>query len=172
MRRVRDRGSRRGALFLFIALLPGLALAQGGCAPGALAGPALDAINRARARGARCGRQAMPPAPPMRWSPALAAASAGHAADMARRDYFEHLSPEGARPGDRARSQGYRYRDLAENIALGDLDAAGAVRLWLGSPPHCLNLMDGRLREVGVGCADSPRGPWERRWAMLLGLPR
>lgn len=173
MRRVDPKGSRKGALFLCLCLLglPGMARPQPGC-PAVLAQPMLDALNDARARGVRCGSREMPPASPLRWSATLAAVAAGHSADMVNRGYFDHLTPEGRRPADRARAQGYRYRDLAENIAEGDWDLPGVVRGWLDSPGHCLNIMDGALREAGAGCVQGRRGAWDRSWTLMLGTPR
>ena len=48
--------------------------------------------------------------PPTRWSRALAAVAARHSADMARRGYFDHLSPDGLYPTDRAVRGGVRCR--------------------------------------------------------------
>jgi len=39
----------------------------------------------------------------------------GHADDMAKRDYFDHLSPEGKSPHDRAVEQGYPYERIRED---------------------------------------------------------
>jgi uncharacterized protein YkwD len=40
-----------------------------------------------------------------------------HSEDMARRDYFDHTSPDGRQPWDRVAAQGVRYRMVGENIA-------------------------------------------------------
>ncbi|MFT6582589.1 MAG: hypothetical protein ACJAU6_003035 [Alphaproteobacteria bacterium] len=42
-----------------------------------------------------------------------------HSDDMARRDYFAHVSPEGETVGRRATRAGYRWRTVLENLAAG-----------------------------------------------------
>lgn len=44
--------------------------------------------------------------PALDWSADLAAVAQAHSADMAARGYFDHVSPDGASPQDRARSAG------------------------------------------------------------------
>ena len=48
--------------------------------------------------------------PPLRWSDALAGVARAHSRDMARRGYFDHVSPEGATANDRALEQGVDCR--------------------------------------------------------------
>src|SRR6202035_4317355 len=55
-----------------------------------LATRALQLVNEARARGARCGERSFGPAPAVRLSGTLAGVAFGHANDMARHNYFEH----------------------------------------------------------------------------------
>lgn len=43
---------------------------------------------------------------PLHWSRALAAVAAGHSRDMAARGYFDHQTPEGITPNDRAEAAG------------------------------------------------------------------
>lgn len=76
-----------------------------------------------------------------------------HAADMARRDYFAHESPNGDGAGDRVREAGYRWKRYGENIARGADSAYEVVDGWMHSPEHRENIMDCRLRQMGVGLA-------------------
>lgn len=130
---------------------------------------ALRRINAARASGRRCGGRAMPPAPPLRWDPQLQAAAAGHSADMARRNYFEHSSPEGVQVSQRVSASRYKWRSVGENLAGGNRTIAEAVEGWLGSPPHCENLMDPRYLDVAVACVAQPGTDWGTYWTMVLG---
>ena len=83
----------------------------------------------------------------------LARAASRHAADMARRNYFAHVSPSGKSPMSRARAAGWRG-GVGEVIAwgCGSLATPRAIlRAWLNSPPHrAIVLGGGRAAGVGV----------------------
>src|SRR3712207_1738656 len=51
---------------------------------------------------------------PLRLSRTLGSASRHHSADMAARGYFDHVTPEGAGPGERAVAHGYPNGSVAE----------------------------------------------------------
>lgn len=92
----------------------------------------------------------------LRVSRTLARAAAGHARDMVRRDFFEHTSPGGSTPSDRALRAGYRGLYVGETIAFAvgdDATPAGAVRGWLESAPHRRVVLDPDMRHIGVGIA-------------------
>jgi uncharacterized protein YkwD len=76
-----------------------------------------------------------------------------HAADMARRDYFAHESPNGDGPGDRVSGAGYNWRRYGENIARGVDSAYEVVDGWMHSPEHRHNILDCRLDQMGIGLA-------------------
>jgi uncharacterized protein YkwD len=108
----------------------------------------LRLINRQRARHGRGGLAA---------DRRLARASARHAADMARRNYFGHVSPNGANPLRRVRAAGWRG-GVGETIAwgCGSLSSPGAtVRAWMASPPHRAILL-GPGRSIGIGFKRGP----------------
>jgi uncharacterized protein YkwD len=132
----------------------------------------LRRVNEARARGARCGKRSMPPARPLQVSATLEAAAAGHARDMAMRDYFDHYDREGRSPAERAQAAGYRESMVGENIAYGPATPEEVVDGWLHSPEHCANMLEARFTEMGVAFAV---GHGERRpglfWVQELGLP-
>ena len=71
----------------------------------------------------------------MRVDGRLAAAARAHSADMVNRHYFEHDSPDGGTPEDRASAAGYSDYG-GENIAYGQRSAAEVVSDWMGSPDH------------------------------------
>lgn len=79
-------------------------------APGAGAGqderpPDLSGLDRALHREANAARQSAG-ASPLQWSDALADVAAAHSRDMAERGYFDHVSPNGTTPNDRALARG------------------------------------------------------------------
>ncbi|MBG9389623.1 CAP domain-containing protein [Caenimonas aquaedulcis] len=129
-------------------------------------------LRAARAGSQRCGREAMPPAPPLAWNDALFSAAALHSADMARRNYFDHVSPEGARAGQRVSAAGYPWRGVAENIAGGEKSVDGVMAGWMRSAGHCSNIMEPRFTDVAVACVERPGSRWGTYWTMVLGRNR
>jgi uncharacterized protein YkwD len=96
----------------------------------------------------------------------LVAAARGHSADMAARDYFEHESPEGEGPGERAAAEGYSDWS-GENIARGQPTAEAVVAAWMDSQGHRRNILDCDSKATGVGAVDSgERGIY---WTQMFG---
>lgn len=85
------------------------------------------------------------------WNDKVAEVSRLHSQDMAVQGYFEHESPSGAKPWDRAAALGLEYSLYAENIAAGQQDAVEAHHGWMNSMTgHRENLL-GEAEELGVG---------------------
>jgi uncharacterized protein YkwD len=100
----------------------------------------------------------------------LIVAANGHAADMARRDYFAHESPNGDGSSDRMSEAGYRWSRYGENIARGQDSVYEVVNGWMHSPVHRENIMDCKLEQMGIGLAFAPdRTPY---WVQDFGTPR
>jgi uncharacterized protein YkwD len=114
----------------------------------------------------------MAPVGPLKWDPALYAAAVDHSEDMARRNYFEHDTPEGEDVGQRASASHYDWKSVGENIAGGDRDVAQVVQGWLASPEHCENIMDPGFRDMAVACVARPGTEWGTYWTMVLGRRR
>lgn len=90
----------------------------------------------------------------------LTVAARRYAADMADRDFFSHVSPEGGRLRDRITRTGYANGRCAwhvgEVLAWGTGSRATArstVRAWLRSPEHRRVLLGDDFDDVGVGVA-------------------
>lgn len=97
---------------------------------------------------------------PLQRDGALAQAARRHASDMARRNYFSHVSPSGKTPGDRVREAGYGDPGdgwkVGEDLGWGTGQRAtpnALVDAWLNSPPHRKILLEPSYRELGVGVA-------------------
>jgi uncharacterized protein YkwD len=131
----------------------------------------LTLINEARAQGRFCGDDHYPPAPPLNTSTKLERAARSHAADMARRNYFDHTAPDGSAPKQRVQREGYSSQLTGENIAFGPESAQEAVAGWLASPGHCANIMDARFQETGIGIAHG-RKRGHIYWVQVFGWPR
>jgi uncharacterized protein YkwD len=131
----------------------------------------LAGINSARAQ-AGCG--------PLKLNKALMAAAQVHATDMAEQDYFGHRDKSGGGIGSRARSQGYRFGLVAENIAAGQETPTAAVQAWLNSPGHRRNVLNCKFRETGIAMVyqqnDKPlrgqRFAMGYYWVQVFGLQR
>ncbi|KIM09003.1 MAG: hypothetical protein KU28_02570 [Sulfurovum sp. PC08-66] len=133
----------------------------------------LDAVNNARAEARDCGdgKGVVPAANPLTWNDRLYGAAYEHNYDMANTDKFQHNGTgtqydiTGTKLGrasganDRFVSSGYFEESLAtdygENLAVGNLDIEGAMKLWLGSSGHCANLMSADFKEMGMSRVQS-----------------
>lgn len=81
--------------------------------------------------------------------------SAQRAADMFKRQYFDHNTPTGETPADIAKQSGYNYLIVGENIALGHYyDDEALVNAWMSSPHHRENILNDRFSEIGVAVAE------------------
>ncbi|MFB4282968.1 MULTISPECIES: CAP domain-containing protein [unclassified Nonomuraea] len=124
-----------------------------------LAGMAYEVVsltNTARARRG-CG--------PLRVDDGLTRSARTHSLEMARTGRLSHNSPDGASPWDRMERAGYRW-GAAENIGAGYSTPDEAVRGWMDSPDHRKNILDCRLKAIGVGVASGPGGLW---WTQDFG---
>ncbi|MGO9514090.1 MAG: CAP domain-containing protein [Steroidobacteraceae bacterium] len=137
-----------------------------------LATRVLQLVNEVRARGTRCGERSFGPAPPVRLSGTLAGVAFGHAADMAKHNYFDHEDLSGRSPAERVRAVGYQEKLVGENIAYGPKSADEVVQGWLDSPGHCENIMDPRFAEMGIAFAAGQASRRGLYWVQLLAAPR
>ena len=168
------RNARRPSRLLAALLVScGLALAA---SPAALAGACESATatpaqagNSTVVRATLCtinAERARQGLAPLRLNARLSAAAAGHAGDMDRRNYFAHDSLGGGSFVDRIRRAGYlrgaRGWTVGENIAWASRGRAAPVtitQMWMNSPSHRANILNGSFREIGIGVAHgSPVG--------------
>jgi uncharacterized protein YkwD len=100
---------------------------------------------------------------PLRLNVRLRAAADAHSSSMASRGFFAHESANGTSFWQRV--QRYyprsRYWSVGENLLWSspDVDAAGALRMWLNSPAHRKNLLTARWREVGLSAVHVDSAP-------------
>ncbi len=132
----------------------------------------LELINQARATPRRCGTESFSAAPPVRWNDLLAESSQRHSDDMARNNFFDHVSPrDGSHSWDRVERAGYKYRTTGENIAAGYPSAEAAVEGWIKSPGHCANLMNPEFTDMGAALAVNRSSKMELYWTQEFGTP-
>ena len=123
----------------------------------------------------------------LEWNNALTRIAGKHSRDMARRNYFDHYSPEGRDFSYRYRQEGFACAVRegktihmgAENIALNNLYATvttvnnvafydwnsedriaeTTVQGWMKSPGHRKNILTPYFKSEGIGVVISPDGP-------------
>jgi uncharacterized protein YkwD len=90
---------------------------------------------------------------PLQWNDHLAGAARTHSADMATRNYFSHISPDGVGPDTRISNAriGISYRTWAENCANGQRTPEAVVDTWMNSPGHKAKILNPALTHIGVG---------------------
>jgi uncharacterized protein YkwD len=100
----------------------------------------------------------------LRFNKRLSRAARRHARDMARRNYFSHDTLGGGSFLDRIRRTGYLRGAhswiVGENLAWGSRGYSRPqviMRMWMNSPGHRANILNGSFREIGIGVAyDAP----------------
>ena len=96
------------------------------------------------------------------WHEPTARVAEAHSRDMATRDFFDHLTPEGTDLSRRLVAGGVRWRgSIAENIALTAQGPEIVIELWVDSPPHRANLENCIFTHQGLGV-------FRDRWTQVL----
>lgn len=85
--------------------------------------------------------------------------------DMAKRDFFDHVDPDGKNPWDRAGLLGILNLG-GENIARGQADASAVMDAWMNSAGHRANILNCDFHTLGVGFDPANGGPW---WTQDFG---
>lgn len=111
----------------------------------------INRINLLRQSGCNCGAEYMAPVPSLSSNNQLKNAAIMHVKDMAEQNYFDHLSPDGGTPAERALSAGYKGDFRAENLAKGYSEVDQVIAAWKNSVSHCKAMMDARSSEAGAG---------------------
>jgi uncharacterized protein YkwD len=118
-----------------------------------------DLVNRERAK-AGCTQM-------LHTDERLRAAARGHSEDMARNNYFSHVSRDGSTFVDRIAGAGYPKRDAAaENIAYGYATPADVMKGWMNSEGHRTNILNCSYKAIGVGVAYRGNTPY---WTQDFG---
>ena len=91
---------------------------------------------------------------PLSLSSRLNSSSLMKAQDMANRDYWSHVAPDGTEPWYFFAKAGYDYTTAGENLAYGFSSSQTTVDGWMASQSHKDNIL-GNYSEVGFGFANS-----------------
>lgn len=74
-----------------------------------------------------------------------------HAEDMAKRNFFSHINPEGKNPWQRAIDAWYLKIRIVENIGQWKTISSIVNVAWLESPWHAANMLAPWAKDIGVG---------------------
>lgn len=94
---------------------------------------------------------------------ALSSIARGHAEDMIKRRFFDHVNPSGQDPRDRAKAAGYSGW-VRENIAYTIFNLPGPVLVemadkdLMNSPGHRKNILDDSGQSIGIGIVYDAKG--------------
>ncbi|HEY5668281.1 MAG TPA: CAP domain-containing protein [Candidatus Saccharimonadales bacterium] len=86
----------------------------------------------------------------------LTAAAQAKANDMAKHNYWSHVTPDGKQPWQFIASAGYSYQSAGENLAYGFDNSSATVAGWMNSPTHRANILNNNYQDVGFGIANAP----------------
>lgn len=126
----------------------------------------LNVINKARSQERSCGSAGnFSSAAPLKWSDVLYKASYEHSHDMARSNHFSHIGSfgtfdwtanvqklgKGSSFKERIENNGYKkWKNIAENIAMGSSTIDQVMVQWLSSDQHCANIMNPDFTDIGA----------------------
>jgi len=126
----------------------------------------LNAINTLRSQGRSCGSAGyFSVAPALRWNDSLYRASYEHSRDMMKSNSFSHKGSQstfdwtsnvqglygGSSFKDRIKNNGYtKWKNIAENIAMGSSTVNQVMDQWISSDGHCANIMNPLFTDVGM----------------------
>jgi len=79
----------------------------------------------------------------------LTAAAQAKANDMAKRDYWSHVTPDGKQPWSFIDTSGYQYEAAGENLAYGFGTSDQVMTAWMHSPTHRANILNAVYQDVG-----------------------
>lgn len=103
-------------------------------------------------------------------NPKLNAAADWMSKDMAAKNYFSHTDSLGRDPFQRMADFGYDYNTWkAENLTAGIDAAQGAFDLFKGSPGHNANMLNAKLKVIGIGRAYAAGSAYGWYWTADFG---
>lgn len=88
---------------------------------------------------------------PLAGNAVLDAIAIGRLEDMFAKQYFAHVAPDGGKAETVAKTVGYEFIALGENLALGNYEGdRGVVTAWMESPGHRANILNDGYTELGI----------------------
>lgn len=91
---------------------------------------------------------------PLTINPKLEQAARLKGEDMAKYQYFAHVSPEGVTPWHWFKEAGYVFVYAGENLAINFTESKDVEDAWLASPKHRENILNVKFTEIGIATVD------------------
>lgn len=95
---------------------------------------------------------------PVKPDPLLDRAAELKAEDMFAKNYWSHVSPQGATPWDFINKTGYRYLYAGENLARDFATSDQVVKAWMNSPSHRANILNPKYQDMGLAVVNGNMG--------------
>ncbi len=122
------------------------------------------------------------PRPQLTWNESLAIAAQSKAEDMAARDYFDHVTPEGRGINIMIHEAGYRLVDAFlddrasnsfESILAGNDEGEAAIMSLITSRGHRRHLLGlsefwANALDIGIGFAANPGSRYRYYWVVVI----
>jgi uncharacterized protein YkwD len=112
---------------------------------------------------------------PLKVNSKLAAVAQAYSQTLATQDFMAHQGLDGTQPWDRMTAGGYKWSRAAENIAAGQQTPEEVMQSWIDSPGHRANLLDPKLKDIGVGyyflANDTGNVNYNSYWTQDFGAP-
>ena len=139
------------------------------CPPARSNQESLALLNAARQTSRLCGAEAFPAASPLKWDAQLEVAANGHSNDMATRNFYAHINPDGISPSQRTVAAGYGLY-TGENIWATPKSMEEAIEGWLQSPGHCKNIMYAAYTDYAIACVSNKNSEYGTYWTQSFGF--
>lgn len=102
--------------------------------------------------------------PPFRTVPSLQKAAVGHSTDMNDKGFLAYEHPEARGVLGWIKEVGYKGRTFPA-VTKGPTNADAVLKIFLGSAGHKQQLLNGELRELGIGIKNG-------HWTVILAAPQ
>lgn len=90
-----------------------------------------------------------------------AAVAKKHSTDMATRNFFDHINPDGKKVGVRLTEGGVKWSACGENIVAGYYDPYDIANGWYNSEGHRKNILNSKYKYLGVGFAYNEKAEYK-----------
>lgn len=100
----------------------------------------------------------------------LSRAAESHAADMAKRNYFSHFTPEGWSVQMRAEGWGWpNWALVSEILGASSANPDYIAYMWMQSDGHRGQILDGRYNQVGIAHHFNSYSSLQHYWVVVFG---
>lgn len=107
---------------------------------------------------------------PLELSAPLGAAATHKSEEMAREEYFSHVSPDNVTPRELVAAHGYAHNTATgENIAAGQESAEATFAQWRDSPSHRELMLDENFKAIGLARAHNVETEYDWYWTAEFG---